>query len=252
MVKYFHNRTNLKLNLTRDYNFILTNYSEIVFVKIRNSSGSGSSSGNLITLIESFVQVVNPGKIPAGKTEIPFQLALECDANNNTDNGNTVQLFETYHGVKINIDYFVGAEIKRSGILASNVVTKPQEFFVEIKIPKSEKTGEEENSSKYDFVMTPETLRKKKKKNSDSSTTSAREVSDFCIRGHLDSTNCVLSDPLAGLVVVERSDRPIKSLELQLLRVESVTADDSSGPPMLRATSEVQNVQVGIKTNCRH
>ena len=205
----------------------------------------------MIPLIDTLIQVVNPGKIPAGKTELPFQLSIESESNNN--NENNVRLFETYHGVKINIDYFIGAEIKRSGILASNVVTKPQEFFVENKTQKSEKTEEKEELTKYEFVMTPETLRKKKKKktktNEDNST---KEISDFCIRGHLDLTRCRLSDPLVGIVVVERSDRPIKSLELQLLRVESVCADETNGPPTLREKSEVQNIQVKILTKINY
>lgn len=43
----------------------------------------------------------------------------------------------------------------------------------------------------------------------------------FLIRGHLDATNCVISQPLTGEVVVENSDIPIKSIELQLVRVET-------------------------------
>lgn len=43
----------------------------------------------------------------------------------------------------------------------------------------------------------------------------------FLIRGHLDATNCVISLPLTGEVVVENSDVPIKSIELQLVRVET-------------------------------
>lgn len=43
----------------------------------------------------------------------------------------------------------------------------------------------------------------------------------FLIRGHLDATNCVISQPLTGEVVVENSDVPIKSIELQLVRVET-------------------------------
>jgi hypothetical protein len=84
--------------------------------------GLGSSTGNNISLIDYLVQVVNPGKIPAGKTEIPFQLALKSDHNNNNDDNfggvksDVVKLFETYHGVKINIDYIISAEIKRSGV----------------------------------------------------------------------------------------------------------------------------------------
>lgn len=43
----------------------------------------------------------------------------------------------------------------------------------------------------------------------------------FLIRGHLDNTTCVVSRPLTGEVVVESSDVPIKSIELQLIRVET-------------------------------
>lgn len=43
----------------------------------------------------------------------------------------------------------------------------------------------------------------------------------FLIKGHLDATNCVISQPLTGDLVVENSDLPIKSIELQLVRVET-------------------------------
>lgn len=43
----------------------------------------------------------------------------------------------------------------------------------------------------------------------------------FLIKGHLDATNCVISQPLTGELVVENSDLPIKSIDLQLVRVET-------------------------------
>lgn len=43
----------------------------------------------------------------------------------------------------------------------------------------------------------------------------------FLIKGHLDATNCVISQPLTGELVVDNSDVPIKSIELQLVRVET-------------------------------
>lgn len=43
----------------------------------------------------------------------------------------------------------------------------------------------------------------------------------FLIRGHLDATNCVISQPLTGELVVESSDVLVKSIELQLVRVET-------------------------------
>ena len=43
----------------------------------------------------------------------------------------------------------------------------------------------------------------------------------FLIRGHLNTTNCVITQPLAGELVVESSAVAIKSIELQLVRVET-------------------------------
>ena len=63
-------------------------------------TGLSASPVNTFTLIDNLVQVVSPGKIPAGITEIPFHLNLEVDRNNNRNNGGDgVKLFETYHGV---------------------------------------------------------------------------------------------------------------------------------------------------------
>lgn len=43
----------------------------------------------------------------------------------------------------------------------------------------------------------------------------------FLVRGHLDATNCVITQPLTGELKVENSEVPIKSIELQLVRVET-------------------------------
>lgn len=51
----------------------------------------------------------------------------------------------------------------------------------------------------------------------------------FLIKGHLDATNCVISQPLTGEVVVENSEVPIKSIELQLVRVETCGEFKRSG-----------------------
>lgn len=48
-----------------------------------------------IQLINSAVEMVKPGKLPSGKTEIPFEFPLQV-------RGNKV-LYETYHGVFVNI-----------------------------------------------------------------------------------------------------------------------------------------------------
>ena len=205
-------------------------------------TGLSASPVNTFTLIDNLVQVVSPGKIPAGITEIPFHLNLEVDRNNNRNNGGDgVKLFETYHGVKVNVDYFISAVIKRSGIIATNIPTKEFELYVEWPPSESPKTGGEAN---LEFVMTPETVRKKKIRSKTKSESPTSSIADFRVRGHLASTSLRLSEPLVGVVVVEQSERPIKSLELQLLRRESVGSGNFGGSPDLHETSEVQNIQV--------
>ena len=48
-------------------------------------------------------------------------------------------------------------------------------------------------------------------------------VPDFLIRGFLKKTICHVQDPLIGQIVVERSELPLRSIDLQLVRVEIVT-----------------------------
>ena len=43
----------------------------------------------------------------------------------------------------------------------------------------------------------------------------------FLIRGHLNSTSCIITQPLTGELVVESSEAAIRSIELQLVRVET-------------------------------
>jgi len=43
----------------------------------------------------------------------------------------------------------------------------------------------------------------------------------FLIRGHLDTTSCAVTRPLTGELLLESSEVTIKSIELQLVRVET-------------------------------
>ena len=63
-------------------------------------------------LVESMIQIVKPGKLPASKIQIPFKLPLDKATN--------TELFETYHGLDISIEYSIKGEIKRR-LLAQNI-----------------------------------------------------------------------------------------------------------------------------------
>jgi hypothetical protein len=72
-------------------------------------------------LLNSFPICKGSGKFPHGTTEIPFVFNLQ--------GGQTRVLHETYHGVFINIQYFMKVDMKR-GLLAKDL-DKSCEFIVE-------------------------------------------------------------------------------------------------------------------------
>jgi len=52
-----------------------------------------------IQLLNYNVELAKPGRFPSGMTEIPFEMPLRAKSNR--------QLYETYHGVFVNIQVFV-------------------------------------------------------------------------------------------------------------------------------------------------
>jgi len=70
------------------------------------------------------VEVAKPGKLPDGTTEIPFEFKLEPLAGQ--------KLYETYHGVFVNIQYQLRATCVR-GFMAKTL-EKTLEFIVEVKV----------------------------------------------------------------------------------------------------------------------
>ena len=86
---------------------------------------------------------MKPGKLPASRGEklcIPFNMVLEKSATN--------ELFETYHGVNINIQYKLNGEIKR-GRLGKKISTSPAEIFLESR-PDPE---QQSNNQKTKVIM---------------------------------------------------------------------------------------------------
>ncbi|XP_018610855.1 vacuolar protein sorting-associated protein 26C [Scleropages formosus] len=175
-----------------------------------------------IQLITSNIEVVKPGKVPGGKTEIPFEFPLHAK-------GNKV-LYETYHGVFVNIQYTLRCDMKRS--LLAKDLSKTCEFMVHCQPQKGRL-----QPSPVDFSITPETLQNIRERVS---------LPKFLIRGHLDATSCVITQPLTGELVVENSEVPIKSIELQLVRVETCGCAEGYA----RDATEIQNIQIAEGDVC--
>ncbi|XP_011494162.1 PREDICTED: Down syndrome critical region protein 3 homolog isoform X2 [Ceratosolen solmsi marchali] len=177
-----------------------------------------------IQLVQYTIEVAPVGKIPSGKTEIPFELPLKPRG--------TKTLYETYHGVFVNIQYMIRCDIKRS-FLAKGV-SKSLEFIVEDK--PVDVLDRAPNKTVF-FQIIPESLQ-----NTRENTT----VPKFCISGKLDSLYCKLPEPLTGEVLIEHCEAVIKSIELQLVRVETCGCADGYS----RDATEIQNIQIGEGNVC--
>lgn len=204
--------------------------------------GEGSTrlqvSAKNVGLFEAFYNAIEPlllfrekvivapgGKVKSGMTEFPFELKLKALNQQGV-------LYETYHGVYINTIYELSVEVSR-GMLSSNLTAKI-EFVVEAP------TKETMDKKMVAFVVTPETL-----ENVNQATLS--QIPRFKISGKFYRTNCPITEPLAGELVIEQSDAEIASIELQLVRVETVAYTEG----YFREATEIQNLQLGDGDVCR-
>ncbi|XP_064651224.1 vacuolar protein sorting-associated protein 26C-like [Lineus longissimus] len=176
-----------------------------------------------IPLLNVTLEVAKPGRLPSGKTEIPFEIPLK------TKQGK--KLYETYHGVFVNIQYLLKVDMKRS--LLNKDVQKQCEFIVEYK-----ENEEKAVCKPMNFTISPDTLQNVKEKHN---------VPTFKLSGKLDSTVCCISKPLSGELTVVQSEAPIKSIELQLVRVETCGCAEGYA----KDATEIQNIQIADGDVCR-
>jgi hypothetical protein len=177
-----------------------------------------------IQLLFYSIELVKPGKFEDGDTEIPFEFKLEPLT------GKT--LYETYHGVFVNIQYLLRADMVRP--LLAKSLQKSLEFIVEIKNSAAAKL------LPVQYTITPESLENIKK-------TTMKNVPKFKIRGSLDSVTCNINKPFTGHIVVEEAEAIIKSIELQLVRVETCGCADG----FAKEATEIQNIQIADGDVCR-
>ena len=78
----------------------------------------------------------------------------------------------------------------------------------------------------HDFVISHENLE----------TSTSGKIPKFKFEGRIYSTNCAFNDPFDGFIIKRNSELSVKSLEIQLVRVESFQEKTSA--------TEVQNIQV--------
>uniref|UniRef100_A0A1B6DYZ5 Vacuolar protein sorting-associated protein 26C n=1 Tax=Clastoptera arizonana TaxID=38151 RepID=A0A1B6DYZ5_9HEMI len=176
------------------------------------------NSAKPIQLITCTLEISGPGKMPPGRTEIPFEAPLKPKSNK--------ILYETYHGVFINIQYTMCCDLKRS-FLAKDL-QKVAEFIVENKPSLMQKA----TVNPINFSILPESLQNIKDRS---------VIPRFHITGVLDSTVCCVTKPFTGELIVKHCEVEIKSVELQLVRVETCGCAEGYA----RDATEIQNIQIG-------
>jgi hypothetical protein len=176
-----------------------------------------------IQVLNYTVELAKPGKIPSGTTEIPFELPLKPKSGK--------KLYETYHGVFVNIMYTLKCDMKRS--LLAKDLQKVSEFIVEYSDGCTVAT-----EKPVEFSITPDSLANVKERSN---------VPDFHITGKIDTVNCCIVKPFTGELCVEKCTAPIRSIEIQLVRVETCGCAEGYA----RDPTEIQNIQIADGDVCR-
>lgn len=182
-----------------------------------------------IHILKQDINLSSSNKVPEGVTEIPFEFFISPLKNQT--------LYESYHGVYISIVYNIQAICDR-GVMKKSLV-KDLEFLVEI--PSLSTSSVESQESSISFQITPESLENVNSK-------ILASIPKFSVSGKLYKTKCSINQPLTGEITIELSAAPIKTLELQLVRIETV---NSEGRQSKEAT-EVQTIQIGDGNICRN
>lgn len=158
-------------------------------------------------------------KVPSGATEFPFEFTLAPCGDQ--------PLYDTYHGVYVNIQYIITADVSR-GMMSKNV-KKTKEFIVETKagVPAPLK------QPPFQFKVSPESLLNVRD-------AVKKKIPEFLFTGYLDWTSCNINRPFTGELVINKCVVDIKSIELQLVRVESCTYMEGEA----REATEIQNIQI--------
>uniref|UniRef100_U5EY14 Vacuolar protein sorting-associated protein 26C n=1 Tax=Corethrella appendiculata TaxID=1370023 RepID=U5EY14_9DIPT len=176
-----------------------------------------------IQLLNSQIDLMPSGKLPQGISELTFEFPL------NVSTKDSKILYETYHGVFVNITYLLKCDIKRSFLAKS--VQKTQQFIIQL--PKT--IGK---INPINFSISPETLQKTAKERI--------SIPRFLITGTLDSTDCCITKPFTGEVTIHHTEVAIKSIEIQLVRVETCGCAEGYS----RDATEIQNIQIADGNVC--
>ncbi|KAJ6255535.1 vacuolar protein sorting-associated protein 26c [Anaeramoeba flamelloides] len=163
-------------------------------------------------------QLNESGEIPYGKTEIPFEFPFQPL--------NKSFLFETYHGVYLKVIYLITIKINRKGIFPN--ITNEQEIYANL--PKKKNLSPVAKT----FCILPESLKNIKMEN-------LLKIPPFKITGKIDNLLCPVNKAFTGVIKVEQCTKFVRSIELQLLRIETCGSKEIG---LVTETTEIQNLQI--------
>mmetsp|Transcript_21003 Transcript_21003/g.30315 ORF Transcript_21003/g.30315 Transcript_21003/m.30315 type:complete len:301 (+) Transcript_21003:120-1022(+) len=171
-----------------------------------------------ISIYREETELVPPGKFVDGSTDVPFQFVLTGQSGE--------PLIESYHGVYVSVIYSICVSCPR-GVMKKGLI-KEMEFIVEIP------SGRSPDPSPVTFSISPESLENVHAED-------LVKIPKFKISGKLHRSNCPVNLPFTGEVIIELCEAPIRSIELQLVRVETVMGEQSP----TREATEIQSIQIG-------
>jgi hypothetical protein len=105
------------------------------------------SSLKPVQIVQFEIEISPGGKVPNGITEFPFEFPLKPQKDS--------PLYDTYHGVYVNVQYMITADMQR-GVL-SKALKKTKEFIVEVECDPELKKAEEK-AKPFPFKISPESL----------------------------------------------------------------------------------------------
>lgn len=178
-----------------------------------------------ITILKHDAEISPSGKFADGVAELPFSFILKPVEGQ--------KLIESYHGVYVSIIYTISINCDRGMMKKS--LRRDIEFIVEL--PQE---GGATDPLPVPFNISPDSLE-------NVSAQVLATIPKFRINGKLHRSKCPITQPLTGEMVVVESFSPIKSIELQLVRVETVIV----GSKTLKEATEIQNIQIGEGNVCR-
>ncbi|MCL7038496.1 hypothetical protein MKW94_024870 [Papaver nudicaule] len=182
-----------------------------------------------ISIISKSFDIRSSGKIGSGITEIPFSLNLRPQGHDGSE-----IFYETFHGANISIQYLITADLVRGYLHKSLSAT--MEFLVES--DKANLLQAPVSPEMVSFYITRDTQRHPLLPELSSG--------EFRVSGKI-CTQCSLLDPINGDVTVESSTVPINSIDIHLLRIESILV----GEKIVTETSVIQTTQIADGDVCR-